>query len=92
MMLKKYNTILENLGTNIKLARLRRKLTLEQIAERADVSVETLLLVEDGNKDLSIETYLKVLIPLGLSDDISKIALDDVLGRKLQDIELLNKN
>ena len=89
MLLKKYDNLLKNLGMNIKLARLRRKLSLEQIAERANISKDILLLVEDGGKDLTIEIYLKVLITLGLEDDISKIALDDKLGRKLQDIELL---
>lgn len=90
-MLKRYQNILTNLGLNIKLARLRRKLSLEQVSERADVSIKTLLLVESGNEDLSIEIYLKILIGLKLQDDLANIAKDDILGRKLQDIELLNK-
>jgi len=34
--------------------------------------------------------YFNVLRVLGLQDDVLKLAADDVLGRKLQDLELLN--
>lgn len=40
--------ILVKLGANIKLARLRRRLTTEQVAERADISRATLWQVEKG--------------------------------------------
>jgi len=82
---------LELMGVNIKLARLRRKYSLEQVAERADITIECLLEVEKGASDISIGTYTVVLRVLGLDGDIYKIAENDILGRKLQDIELLNK-
>jgi transcriptional regulator with XRE-family HTH domain len=82
---------LELMGENIKLARLRRKYSLEQVAERADITIECLLEVEKGASDISIGTYTVVLRVLGLDADIYKIAENDILGRKLQDIELLNK-
>jgi len=82
---------LELMGENIKLARLRRKYSLEQVAERADITIECLLEVEKGASDISIGTYTVVLRVLGLDGDIYKIAENDILGRKLQDIELLNK-
>ena len=79
------------MGENIKLARLRRKFTSEQVAERAGISIECLSEVEKGTSDISIGIYTVVLRVLNLDKDIYRIAEDDILGRKLQDIELLNK-
>ena len=85
----KYNLLLEKLGENIKLARKRRKLTTLQVAERANISRSTLYLIESGNPGVAMGAYFNVLRVLGLQDDFLKLAADDVLGRKLQDIELL---
>lgn len=87
----KHREILEILGENIKLARLRRKLTTNQVAERANVSKKTLYLIEKGNESTSIGNYFNVLRVLNLELDFMKLASDDILGRKLQDLELLNK-
>ena len=81
--------ILEQLGENIKLARKRRKLTAVQVAERADIVRTTLYLIEKGNPGVAIGAYFNVLRVLGLQDDFLKLAADDELGRKLQDLELL---
>lgn len=80
------------LGERIKLARLRRKYTLEQVSERANISKECLLDLESGESTINIGIYANVLYVLGLSKDLSEMANDDILGRKLQDIELLNNN
>lgn len=85
----KYQNILEQMGENIKLARKRRKLTTTQVAERADISRSTLYLIETGNAGVAIGAYFNVLRVLGLQDDFLKLASDDTLGRKLQDMELL---
>ena len=85
----KYQNILEQMGENIKLARKRRKLTTTQVAERADISRSTLYLIETGNTGVAIGAYFNVLRVLGLQDDFLKLASDDALGRKLQDMELL---
>ena len=77
------------LGERIKLARLRRKLTVQQVCERAGIESLYLLDIESGSASKSIGTYAVVLRVLGLERDIYKIASDDILGRKLQDIELL---
>lgn len=77
-------------GENIKLARLRRKLTAEQVAERAGISRRTLVSVENGLPSVAMGTYLQVLFVLGLSDDLLEVAKDDVLGRKLQDAKLIS--
>ena len=83
---------LELMGENIKLARLRRKYTPQQVAERANISLECLSEVEKGASNISIGEYLLVLRVLNLDKDIYNIASNDILGRKLQDIELLNKD
>ena len=77
------------LGENIKLARLRRKFSAEQVAERANISRPTLVSIEKGNPNVSIGAYVKVLSVLGLENDIMEVANDDKLGRKLQDAKLL---
>ena len=85
----KYNKVLEQMGENIKIARKRRKLTMIQIAERADISRSTLHLIESGNSSVAMGAYFNVLRVLGLQDDFLKLAADDELGRKLQDLQLL---
>ena len=87
----KYNLLLEKMGENIKLARKRRKLTTIQVAERANISRSTLYLIESGNPSVSMGAYFNVLRVLSLQDDFLKLAADDTLVRKLQDIELLKK-
>ena len=85
----KYNLVLEKMGENIKIARKRRKLTTMQVAERAAISRSTLYLIESGNPSVAMGAYFNVLRVLGLQDDFLKLAADDELGRKLQDLELL---
>ncbi len=79
------------LGENIKLARLRRKLSAEQVAERAGISRSTLHFIEKGYEGVSIGHILNVLSVLGLERDLLRVANDDELGRKLQDARLVTK-
>ena len=85
----KYNSALEKMGENIKIARKRRRLTTVQVAERADISRSTLYLIESGNTGVAMGAYFNVLRVLGLQDDFLKLGADDELGRRLQDLELL---
>lgn len=87
----KHKKILEIFGENIKLARKRRKLTTIQVSERADISRNTLYLIEKGNPSVSVGAVFNVMRVLGLQDDFLKLAADDEFGRKLLDIELLGK-
>ena len=89
VLLPKLTKILAELGENIKLARLRRKLTAKQVAERAGISRSTLWQVEKGLPSVSMGTYAQVLFVLGLENDLLELGKDDVLGRKLQDAELV---
>ncbi len=79
------------LGENIKLARLRRKYSTVQVAERANISRPTLVSIENGNPNVSLGAYIKVLFVLGLEKDLLNIAKDDELGRRLQDAKLAIK-
>ena len=91
MLSPKTKKILAGLGENIKLARLRRKLSAEQVSERANITRPTLLAIEKGLPTVSIGSYIQVLFVLGLAEDLLKVASDDELGRKLQDAKLIIK-
>ena len=91
VLLPKEKAILAELGENLKLARRRRRLTSEQVAERTNISRTTLWHVEKGSDHISIGTYLQVLSTLGLAGDFKQIAEDDVMGRKLQDARLITR-
>ena len=84
--------ILKTMGEQIKMARLRRRLSATLVAERAGISRSTLWKVENGNPSVAVGIYAAVLHALNNMDkDLLKIAGDDELGRKLQDIELLRR-
>ena len=82
---------LRTVGEQIKLARLRRKLSTELVAERAGISRSTLWAIENGEPSVSFGAYVAVLQALGLKDDVTLLAKDDVLGRTYQDLNLLPK-
>ncbi|MDR0394335.1 MAG: helix-turn-helix domain-containing protein [Tannerella sp.] len=90
-LLPRLTKILEELGEDIKLARLRRKFSAEQVAQRAGISRSTLWQIEKGMPNVSMGYYAQVLFILGLEKNLSTMAADDVLGRKLQDAEILVK-
>ncbi len=70
---------LKIVGQQIKLARLRRKLSTELVAERAGISRATLWSIENGEPSVSFGAYVALL------------AKDDILGRTYQDLDLLPK-
>lgn len=81
--------ILSEVGENIKLARLRRKLSSAQLAERTGISRSTYIKIEKGHAGVGIGHYLNALRVLGLEKDFLLLARDDELGRKLQDANLI---
>ena len=84
--------ILSQMGEQIKLARLRRNLSVELVAERAGISRTTLWAIEKGSSSVAIGAYANVLHALnGMERDLLLIAKDDELGRKLQDLNLVEK-
>jgi transcriptional regulator with XRE-family HTH domain len=80
--------LLSELGQRLRLARLRRKLTMSEIAKQAGVSRTTLYNAESGDAAVTMGTYLRVLAALGLEQDIATLAADDKVGRRLQDMHL----
>lgn len=92
VILPKTQRILNEMGENIKLARLRRKLSAEQVAERANISRPTLSAIEKGTPSVSIGSYLLTLQVLGLEKDFLLLAKDDQLGRKLQDAKISTRS
>jgi transcriptional regulator with XRE-family HTH domain len=91
ILLPKYQRMLGLLGENIQLARKRRGLTTIQVSERADIGRSTLYWIEQGSPGVTLGNLLRVLAVLGLEKDLERVALDDVLGRKLTDAKLLDR-
>ena len=85
---RKLEQKMQTVGEQIKLARLRRNLTIAQISERAMASEVTVSRVEKGLPTVSIGIYLRVLYALQLEDDILCLAKDDAIGQALQDLGL----
>ncbi len=82
---------LELMGEQIKLARRRRHLSMQDVADRATVTRLTVSKVEHGDPTVSMGIYARVLYALNLEKDLTLVAADDALGRQLQDAELLKK-
>lgn len=78
-------------GEQIKLARLRRNLSIAQVAERATCSPLTVARIEKGAPTVAIGIYARVLYALQLDDDLLLIAKEDPLGRTLQDLSLRHR-
>lgn len=91
MMPRALDQALRQMGEQIKLARKRRHLSMQDIAERATVNRLTISKVEHGDPTVSMGIYARVLYALNLEKDITLLAADDALGRQLQDAELLKK-
>jgi transcriptional regulator with XRE-family HTH domain len=81
---------LTKLGTDIKSARLRRRITMELMAERAFISRGTLQKVEKGDPSTSLGVYATILFILGLGDRIGTLAepSTDSLGLELDEQRL----
>ena len=78
-------------GEQIRLARLRRNLSVAQVAKRATCSPMTVARVEKGASTVAIGIYLRVLYALQLDGDILLLAQKDELGRALQDLALKHR-
>ena len=86
LLMPKARKSLEILGQNLKLARIRRRISAAMMCERACVSHATLTAIEQGKPSVSMAGYMSVLFCLNMHTDMEKVAADDVLGRELQDL------
>ncbi len=87
-LLPRLTRLLETVGSNLKLARLRRKYSAEMVAQRAGISRKTVYRVELGDPAVALGIYARVMQVLRLEQDLATLAADDLLGRKLQDAAL----
>lgn len=88
MLLPSLQRTLLAFGEQIRLARLRRRFSAAIVSQRAGISRNTLRAIEHGEPSVAFGAYASVLLSLGLEKDILLLAKDDLLGRKLQDINL----
>ena len=88
---RKLEQKMQIVGEQIRLARLRRNLSIAQVAERATCSPVTINRVEKGAATVAIGIYLRVLYALQLDDDILLLAQKDDMGRALQDLALKHR-
>lgn len=79
---------MEALGQRLKDARLRRRFSMETVCSRADISRPTLGKAEKGDPSVALGIYVQILRVLGMVADLSLIAKEDILGRRLQDESL----
>lgn len=82
------SSLLGELGERLKLARLRRRHSAEQVAGCAQISRKTLARVEQGDPALALGIYARVLQVLRLEQDLALVGADDELVRKLQNAGL----
>lgn len=76
------------LGERLRLARLRRRISLTEMAARVDASRMTLRALERGALTPSLGLLARALGVLGLEEDLDGLARDDELGRRLQDLRI----
>jgi transcriptional regulator with XRE-family HTH domain len=80
----KVRRALEKLGRDIALARKKRNLTANMMAERLGVAKSTYIRVEKGDPNVAVGTYAMGLFVLGVSD-----RLGDLLDPGGDDVGLL---
>jgi transcriptional regulator with XRE-family HTH domain len=76
------------LGERLRLARLRRRMSLAELAARVGVTRQTLSRLEHGDLSTGLGVLASVLGVLGLEEDLDQLARDDEIGQRLQDVRL----
>lgn len=81
----RYQRLAEALGERVRLARLRRRMSATEMAERIGVSRMTVYSLEKGDLSVGLGVLVRALGVLGLDEDLDQVAADDELGRRLVD-------
>src|SRR5688572_20206140 len=81
----RYGRLAAGLGGRIRAARLRRRMSQVEMAERMDVDRNTLMKLERGELSVGLGVLVRALGVLGLEDDLARVAADDEVGRRLAD-------
>ena len=81
---------LRKLGSDIRDARLRRRISAAIMAQRANISRTTLVKVEKGDTGVGIGTYAAVLFALGMLERLRDLASSktDEVGLALEEERL----
>jgi DNA-binding XRE family transcriptional regulator len=81
---------LRKLGSDIRDARLRRRIPVAVMAQRAFISRTTLVKLEKGDPGVAMGTYAAVLFALGMIDKLRELASakSDEVGLALEDERL----
>ena len=66
--------ILQQVGKNIKIARMRRNITIQELANRVHVDERTISRLEKGDPSINFKNLVTVLITLGISDSVLNLA------------------
>lgn len=77
----------KEIGANLRKCRIEVKLTQEQVAERAGISVPFYRNIESGNRMMSIETLISLSKVLGVSTD--RILLGEIQNSHIENIGVL---
>lgn len=83
--------LITGLGERLRLARLRRRLTAEDVAARAGTTRMTLYRLERGEPAVSLGTLMRVLGALGLQSQFQALAAGDAAGHAMQDEALARR-
>ncbi len=78
------------LGSDIVVARKKRRISTVSMAERAFISRSTLIRIEKGDPTVSMGAYLTVLAILGLAEKVGDLAdrASDVVGLDIDEERL----
>ena len=78
--------LLQQVGQNIKTARIRRNLTILELANRVHVDERTISRLEKGDPSINFKNLVTVLMVFGLEDSVFDIAHPnaDEVGRALE--------
>jgi transcriptional regulator with XRE-family HTH domain len=81
---------LRKLGSDIRDARLRRRIPVAIVADRASIGRSTLSRVEKGDPTVAVGIYATVLFVLGLADRVESLAdvRNDATGLQLEEEHL----